>query len=266
MSIKTRLIAGASTLAIAGGMMAAVAPAANAATTLLSCTGIVGIGTANPTLKSGNAAYTKVALKDSDGTKTDVLSGAIPADATTCSVDAGIRTNQGGQDIKYTLDDQTNGAASLTTSGPIAKGGTTTVGSTTCNSADPALTTTFPTAYPLQGKLQYKFDQLDALAHNIQLQAYVRTGVDPLDPTFGHITVKGIVIKGPGVGGDVKAVFAFGATTSVKNVNLLDCVANPSATTLANPAGVASLAELDLTQADGSDAGTGVDPLTVSLP
>ncbi len=259
MSIKTRLIAGASTLAIAGGMMAAVAPAANAATTLLSCTGIAAIGTANPTLKSGDAAYTKVALKDSDGTKTDILAGPIPADATTCSVNAGIRTNQAGQDIKYVLDDQTNGAASLTTTGALSKGVTTTSGSATCNSADPTLVTTFPTAYPLQGKLQYKFDQLDALGHQILFQAYVRTGVDPADPTFGHITVKGIVIKGPGVGFDLAATFGFGATTSVKNLNLLDCVGNPAAKN-------ASIAELDLQQVDGSDVGTTVDPLTVSTP
>ena len=68
------------------------------------------------------------------------------------------------------------------------------------------------------------------------------------------------MIKGPGVGGNVHAVVSiFPDLLSTKNLNIADCAASPAA-------GNATLAVLDTTPADGSDADTAVDAWTVSVP
>ncbi len=266
--IRNRIMGAVATAALVGGGLVAFAPApAGAAQSLLTCQGLSAIGSLNPTLKSNDAAYAKVALKDSDGTKTEYLSLApIPADSTTCLVDAGIRTNQGGQDVKYTLDDQSNGAAALTRTGGAAPDGKnvgSTFGSTTCNSTDTVnVDNTYPQSYPLQGKTIWKFEQLTTLGAQIQIQQYVRTGRDIADTNAQHITVKGIVIKGPGLGGDVSAVLNFYPTSSVKNTNALECVDAD----VTDDALEASLAELTVQQADGSDVGTAVDDWLISIP
>lgn len=262
-------------LAVAGGVvaggLAVAAPAANAtplAQTLVNCgTGGVVVSSLNPTLGSGDAKYVKTAIKRSDGTVHASLTGAedlgpAPADATSCAVDAGIRTNNTATDVGTKLnpyDNQTNGQATLTMAGALAKQSGAIAGSASCNRADPSLVDTYPRAYPLNGKIVWKFDQLDAASHQIQIQQYVRLGTDPLDTDPTHITVSGIVIKGPGVGGQVDATLAFGASFSTKNVNLLDCVANPAAKN-------ASLAQLIIKAADGTDAGTGLDPWLITIP
>ncbi len=174
---------------------------AGAETVAVSCTGIRSIITLNPATGSGNAKYTKWVTKDSDGTKVSLLGSPILADTQACTIDAGIRTNQPGQDVKYLLDDQTNGAAILTTSGALAKSVLSVTGSGTCRAGDPLLNTTYPAAYPLQGKVITKFDQLNASSVQIQMQSYIRLGSDPLD-TDGDVTVTGLVIKGPALGGD----------------------------------------------------------------
>jgi hypothetical protein len=253
------LVAGA--LAVSGGTQDA-----DAAQSLVACAGGVNIGSANPTVKAGDAEYAKVSVKKSDGTKFDFLVAApIPIDATTCIVDAGIRTNQAGQDVKYVLDNQSGGHTTLTMDGALGKLSGSLTGSISCNNVDLTLDTDYPTAYPLQGKLVYKFDELDAASKQIQIQAYVRLGGDTLggppdhvaSPT--HITIDGTVIKGPGVSGDVSAHLAFSATTSTKNVNVLDCVADPSTDT-------ASLGELWTQASDGDDAGTTVDNFEITIP
>jgi hypothetical protein len=261
--IRSRILRAALAGGLAAGTVAAFAApagadldAVKADNQIVRCTGGVLIAKLNPALSSSTPAYTKVAAKSSTGT---VLVGGNPApvDALTCSIDAGIRTNQAGQSVKYLLDNQTNGNATLNI---LSQSGTFS-GSATCKTADfggtgPAYE--YPNEYPLQGKMVWKFTQLDEKSHNIQLQQYVRLGraVGDTDPT--HIAATGIVIKGPGVGGTSDGLFAFAPTDSTKNLNLLDCVGAPPSP--------ANLAELQITQADGTDAGTTPDPWDVSIP
>ena len=275
MSIKTRLLAGAGVLALAGGTLVAAAPVAHADVTLgqnlIGCSGQVTISSLNPTLGSGDAHYVKTALKRSDGSVHSSLTGAedlgpAPTDATTCLVDSGITTNNTSTDVgtkTNPYDNQTNGQGLLNmTSGPFATSAKVSgaiAGSASCNRVDPGLTVDYPQSYPLNGKVIWKFGQADAAAKQIQMQQFVRLGTDPADSDVTHITITGIVIKGPGVGGTANAVAAFGASFSTKNVGLLDCVANPAA-------GTASLAQLIIQAADGSDADGVADNWVVSIP
>jgi len=232
--IRSRIMRVAVAGAFVGGAALAFVPqSAGAAQTLMACAGTTGLANANPVLGSGNAKYTKVATVGTTGT---------------CLVDAGIRTNNTGTDSTKPnpYDDQTNGQSVLT----VQKQATVTDGSASCNRIDPGLLTTYPQSYPLQGKSVWKFNELDALAKNLQTQMFLRLGVDPLDADPTHITGKGIVIKGVGVGGDVSVKLAFGLTASPKNLNPLDCVANPAV-------GNAALAQLNITEVTG---------WTISLP
>jgi hypothetical protein len=284
LSIKTRLIGGASALVLAGSMMAVAAPAASAdldlvtaGNQIVSCTNTWLFASLNPTLGSSDAKYTKAAVKRNDGTVNHLSLtgqedlGNSTSDATSCAVDTGIRTNDPGTNSasgkENPYDNQTNGQSPLTTtSGPsaaLAKISGTTAGTATCNRADPGINGDYPQAYPLNGKLIYKYGQNDALAKQIQNQFYVRLGSDPADTDITHITVTGIVIKGPGVGGTVGGTLAFGASYApTKNLNLLDCTADGTPPA----AGNASLASLIIQAADGTDAGATVDPLTVTIP
>jgi hypothetical protein len=267
------LIAGAGTLALAGGVLVGIAPGAHAAPldqTVVSCTGNVTVASLNPALGSGDAKYTKAALKGSDGTVHSSLTGAedlgpAPTDATTCAVDAGISTenaatNAGTKDNPY--DNQSNGHSTLT----LQKESGTAGGSASCNrdTTNP-ISIDYPQSYPLNGKIVWKFNELDAKLHQIQIQQYVRLGSDAADPDVTHITITGIVIKGPGVGGQVDSTAAFGAAFNPKkNLGLLDCVANSTTT----PAwdGSASLGQLIIQAADGPDAGTTPDPWLITIP
>ncbi len=281
MNIKTRLVAGASTLALAGGMMAIAAPAASAATTLMTCSGTSLIASLNPTLGSSDAKYAKAASKRNDGSINHLSLtggedlGPSVSDNTSCAVASGIRTtvaatnSLSGKDNPFdnqTADGSEPGGYATLTMGSIASAAKlvgSTAGSASCNRADPGLVTTYPQAYPLNGKLVYKFLELTPTAVQIQAQLYVRLGTDPLDTDITHITVRGISIKGPGVGGDVSGTLAFGAAYApTKNINLLDCTADGTPPA----AGNASLGSLIITPADGSDAGALVDDLTVSIP
>ena len=265
--IRSRILGAAAALAIAGASAVALAPSAGAATNLVTCSGLNSIASLNPTIGSNDARYIKVATKDSDGTKLAFLTLApIPADSLTCLVDSGIRTPNNVIDNgtgKYTLDDQTGGNAVLSTSGALAKTSASIFGASTCNSTDTAnVQSDYPNGYPLQGKTTWKFDQLDAASKQIQVQQYIRTGRDDADPDATHISIKGIVIKGPGLGGDVRATLRLFPTSSTKNLNVLEC----TDTNVANDSTEASIAELSITQADGSDGDTAVDPWTVSIP
>ena len=106
------------------------------------------------------------------------------------------------------FDNQSNGQAFLTMGGPPTAFTPNIVasisGSASCNRSDVTLATDYPNAYPLQGKMIFKYQQSDAALKQIQNQIYVRLGTDPLDVDITHITLRGIAIKGPGVGGDVE--------------------------------------------------------------
>jgi hypothetical protein len=207
----------------------------------MGCSGITSAATLNPTLKSGDAKYIKAANKGTVGT---------------CITDSGIGTNQSTQDVKYLLDNQTNGNTVLN----ITKVTGSLAGSVSCNSTDTSLLTDYPASYPIQGKLIMFFSQLDPNLHAIQSQVYVRGGRDAADPNVANFTIHGIAIKGPGVGGDVNATLQFFPNLfSTKNLNILDCVANPATRN-------ASLAALDITQSDGSDVGSATDNWTISIP
>jgi hypothetical protein len=259
-STFVRLFAAA---AIAGAGLTAAGAPAGAETQLLSCSGLSQIVSQNPPTGSSSAKYVKWAVKDSDGSKTDLYGGPVPTDAFGCSVDPGIATpnvatnSSSGKDNPF--DDQTNGATALTTGGLLAKTTMSLAGSGSCRTDLP--NTTYPSAYPIQGKAITKFDQTTATGAQIQMQSYIRLGADPADPD-GDITVRGIVMKGPGIGGEVRATLALFPTNSVKNVNAIDC----SALFTPSPAGNAAVVEMKLSQADGSDSGSAVDPWEVVLP
>jgi hypothetical protein len=239
--IRSRIFRVAAVAALASAGLGIAAASSGADITLVSCTGTTQAAKLNPTLGSGDAKYIKASSAGNTGS---------------CTVDAGIRTDRSTQSVKYLLDDQSNGHATLTTLS--VKAGLS--GSVSCNSTDPSLITDYPASYPLQGKLTYKFNELDAKSKNLSIAAYVRGGRDPLDTNPTNFQITGIVTKGVGVGGDITATLSFFPDLlSTKNLNFLDCVANPATRN-------ASLAALQIFAGDGSDAGTAPDPLTVTIP
>jgi hypothetical protein len=264
--VKIKALTGA---VLAGGIavsaFALTVPSANAdlnategGNQVVVCTGGEYIASLNPTIKDGDAVngfaarYVKAGVKLSDGTKT-LFGNPLPADNTACAIDAGIRTDQANQDIKYLLDNQTGSQNNLT----LLKMAGVLVGSTQCASAAPETgQNAYPTAYPLQGKLTYGFDQL-LNGKPFSMQAYVRTYSDDADP--GVFLVTGTLIKGPGLGGRVTTAFSFLPTDSTKNINV---VAGCPDGTPGNAAG----AELWVT---GADSAADVDvlnqPMTVTL-
>lgn len=190
---------------------------------VVMCTGTHLIAKLNPAIADGNetehaARYLKASAKISDGTLTYFGGLPIPADATTCTVDSGIATDQPAQNVKYGLDDQSNGHTTLT----LAKVTSSLIGSTQCDATVGTIegVNDYPTAYPLQGKFQYTFNELDAKLKQIKIQTYVSAYADDGDPGVYHIA--GTVIKGPGVGGRYTNAFTFLPTDNEKkNVNLL---------------------------------------------
>jgi hypothetical protein len=266
--VKIKALTGA---VLAGGLavsaFALMAPSANAdlngtegGNQIVACTGGEYIAGLNPTIKDGTVAdghvarYTKASVKASLGDKTFLGGIPVPADNTTCVIDAGIRTEQAYQDVKYALDNQTNTQNNLTAlkiSGSL-------IGSTQCQSGLPETgQNAFPTAYPLQGKLAYTFDQLDAKSKNLSMQAYVRTYSDTADS--GVYLVTGTVIKGVGIGGKATTAFTFLPTDSTKNLNTVAGCTD-------NVAGNAAGAELYVTGADSAaDADALPQPFTVTL-
>ncbi len=237
---------------------------------LVSCTGVNQIATVNPALGSRSAKFVKEVTKDSIGDKTEFGTNAnVPADSTTCSVNAGIATDNPATDQGTTtaklnpFDNQSNGMTNLTTTGATAKTVISLAGSATCQTeAQTAVANSFPRAYPLQGKVAMKFDQTFANGAPIQIQQYVRVGHDISDPNPTHVKLTGIVTKGPGLGGDVSATLRIWPTTSVKNLNPLEC----SDADVTDDTADATLTELAYTLADGSDGNTTVDPWVITIP
>ena len=238
---------------------------------LLSCSGTRQIGTLNPTMGSNSAKYVKGGFKDSIGDKTEFFTAStVPADATTCAVDPGISTTNPSSDSTKPnpYDNQTNGAATLTTTGLTAKTTFVLDGSATCQTAPQGtVNNDYSQAYPLRGQLTVKFDQLSAptpsgATPQIALGASVRLGKDSADPDPTHYALLGLVTKGPGAGGEIHGTVRLVPTTSVKNVNPGEC-SDPDVTDDSNNA---SLAEMALTLADGADQNTAVDPWVVTIP
>lgn len=229
---------------------------------VLQCTGTQLVASLNPTIKDGTvpdghvARYIKAAVKRPNGLGKTFLGGVpVPDDATTCVVDAGIRTNQSAQDVKYLLDNQTDdgtppgGHATLTTNKIVGS----LTGSTQCDSSVGTIpgVNDYPTAYPLQGKLVFGFTQTNSVTLKaLGMQAYTRTYSDEDDAGAFHVT--GTVIKGPGVGGRFTTAFTFLPTDSTKNINVLTGCTN-------GVAGDAAAAELYIAPSD-SDLDVDGDP------
>lgn len=259
-STIARVLAGAM---VAGTLVGTSSAPASAETQVLSCSGMSQIVSMNPPTGSSNAKYLKWSVKDSDGSKLDLFGAAIPADAFGCTVDAGIRTNlpstnsDSGKENPF--DNQTNGFASLTTAGALAKTAMSLSGSGSCRTDLP--NTSYPYAYTIQGKATTKFDQTLPNLAQIQIQSYLRLEADVADPE-DDLKVRGIVTKGPGIGGEVRATIALFPTNSTKNINVIDC----SAVLTPTPIGNAAVAEMKLSLSDGSDPDALVDPWEVVLP
>ena len=234
MNLKTRVLAGASSLAIAGSMVAgfAAAPAGAAVSTVLTCTGMTQTAKLNPHLTSNTPRYVKAGASGINGS---------------CAVDAGISTENPATDSTKAnpYDNQTNGHSTLTVLSNKVK----VAGSTSCNTADPAIVAAnvYPNSYPLNGKQTIKFNELNEKFKNIQLQAFLYLTGDVNNPTA--VTAEGVVTKGPGVGGNVTEPFTFGpAVGDTKSVHFVDCL-----DTVAGPGGIedgyADLVALDISQA-----------------
>ena len=239
--IRSRIVRVVAATSLIGAGFGIAASTSGADQTLVACSGVTAAAKLNPTLKSGDAKYIKSAGLGTTGT---------------CLVDEGIANDQSTQDVKYVLDDQSANNNVLT----MLKDTSVLSGSVSCNSTDTSLLTDYPAAYPIQGKVIWKFNETFPTLVNIQIQQYLRGGRDPLDTNPANFTLSGIVIKGPGVGGNVSATLQFFPNLlDPKNLNIADCVANPATRN-------AVLASLGITQSDGSDAGTAVDVWSITIP
>ncbi len=250
---------------LAGGMAAAAlavaAPHAEAdleagrtGTQIMTCTGSNTIASLNPTVKDGTQAlYAKVTMKKSDGTKT-FFSVPIPVDATTCTVDAGIATTQGAQDVKYLYDNQTSGQTTLT----LASAAGALIGSNACDAAAIGSFADYPYGYPINGKITYKYNQVDAALKQLSTQIYQRSYADPDEANPAIQYSVGIVIKGVAVGSHMTNTTTFLPTDSTKNINFTsgcsDAVPNNAA-----------IAEVWAFQTDGVDADALDDKMMFTL-
>lgn len=229
--------------------------------TLLSCTGTSLVATVNPAMSSQSSKYTKVSGKGAvaGASSESGTNAAIPADATQCVVDAGIRngnpsTNAGTKLNPY--DDQTAGQGTSGAPLTASKLTLTLDGSASCQTTGAAVTS-YPQGYPLQGKAQMTFSQLGSTGKALASQQYVRLGRDGADPDASHYTVTGIVIKGVGAGGTVGATIRMVPTADAKkNLNVGDC---------SNGDVAASIGQVGISLADGSDQDAAADPWTVTI-
>lgn len=222
MRLKTRLLAGASTLALAaGGILVAAAPAAHAAPTSIGgCQGAVLLGTITPALgdqtQIGVVAKTKI-LKDLT-TKT-----AIGGTCATASRPGDPINPPGGAVL---LNPKAE-AASLSGNASCANGATAMAAD--ANAA---------AAWPLNGKITWTMTQLNALAKPWQIQADVEAlGFSPTGPDV--LDIGGIVLKGAAVGAIVSGNIWFDPVSKT-----------------GGPTGYNTGYELDLTNALGCADGT----------
>lgn len=275
--IRSRIIGALAAGALAVGTLAVATPAGADLdgvmpdNQIMQCSGFHIIASLNPAIEEGDGQYMKAGLKASDGTKAEFLSDApIAPNAVLCAVDAGIRTNNPALDTnkpgKYRLDDQISNAEvgntslSMGVSGPFSAGAKVAgslQGAGSCYLEDPApAAKSYPNAYPLNGKVIWKYDQADYKGKQQQTQQYIRVAAIPA--TLSDLEVTGIVIKGAGLGGTAYAAITFYPTNNAKkNVNPLGC---------ADGLTPASLAELHVYAIDGPDANLTVDPWSISLP
>jgi hypothetical protein len=183
--LKTRVLGGASALAIAGSMLAMTAPAAHAAVTPAgSCGGQVGLAKIVPPL--------------GDQTQPVVITTALLKDLTSKTAISGTCNNL----VQAPQLNATNGAVPATLH-PKAFASKLAGNSSCANGAAAmAADATAGTAYPINGKITVTMTELNALAKPWQIQEYVSLlGFNAAGPDV--VDLGGIIIKGPSVGGAV---------------------------------------------------------------
>jgi len=203
LSIKTKLIGGASALAIAGGMLAFAAPAANAAVTQIgSCQNLLALGSAkSSTINTGTGKPYGIADVDN-------IDGAIGAKGVDPSVNKG--TNLGTCSFP---SNATNGVPNADKPVGVWGSGTKTITKWStklysrefdCNTTD----TTDQTEWSPSGALAITFTELSNLGKGVAITAQVTVDgfTDPdSNPVTPSDVVKfhGIVTKGAALGSDV---------------------------------------------------------------
>jgi hypothetical protein len=226
-SLKTRLLAGASALAVAGGMVGLAAPAAHAAPTPIGgCGGSVFLGTFY------NSAGVLTPLGDQTAIGTTVKTKLLKDQTTKVAIAGDCSTAVRPGDPIHPA----GGLVSpLTPKAISAK----LVGNASCASgAGIPVDATAAAAWPLNGKVTWTMTQLNDLAKPYQIQADIAVlGFDPLQADV--IDVGGIVLKGAAVGATVTGSVWF----------------DPVAKT-GGPTGYNTGYELDLAQAAGCADGT----------
>ncbi len=190
MNFKTRAVSVVGALAMAGGMAAYVAPAANAADTPAGiCIGSKSMGKLVPGLGDQTAAVTVTTsvLTDLSTNPTTKLGG-------TCA------------NLVARVDNPGGAAPGALHPKAIASKLT---GISSCAQGDPLVVTdaahfdaTRANQYPLNGKQVITMTELDALAKPWQVQSYITIkGFKP--GTLDVVEITGINIKGPSVGATV---------------------------------------------------------------
>jgi hypothetical protein len=196
-SLKTRLLAGAGSLALAGSLIGVAAPAAHAQPTVIgNCAGQLLLGT------FFNSAALPVSLGDQTAisitAKTKLLKDKVTKTAIAGDCSSATRPGQ--------AENPAGGLVSPLT--PKAVAGKL-VGNAGCaTGAGIPVDATAAAAWPLNGKVTWTMTQLNALAKPWQIQADIATlGFDPLQQDV--LNVGGIVLKGAAVGATVTGSFWF---------------------------------------------------------
>jgi hypothetical protein len=190
--LKKRVLATASVLGIAGGVVAVGAPGADAAITPIGgCTGQLGLGTfydsANVLTPLGDQTALGVTIK-AKLLKDLVAKTAIAGDCSSATRPGDPINPPGGL------------VSPLTPKALSAK----LVGNASCASGATAeaVDATAAATWPPNGKISWTMSQLNALSKPYQIQAnVVFTGENPAGPDA--VNLAGIVLKGAAVGGQV---------------------------------------------------------------
>ncbi len=189
MNFKTRAIGAVSALAVAGGMVAFAAPAANAVDTPAgSCSGSRSLAKLIPNLGDQTAPFVMTTSLMSN------LGTGIPAGTKIGGSCTGllVPVNNPGGAIPGTVTPKAI-AAKLTGIGSCATG------------AIPiAADATYANRFALTGKLTSTMSQLDGLGKPFQIQQYLTSvGFRPGDAISDVAVMTGLVVKGPSVGATV---------------------------------------------------------------
>jgi len=208
LSIKTRLIGGASALVLAGSMLAFAAPAANA--TVLS------VGGCDNLLALGTAKSTTVGAGITDSDNQDVALGTKGVDPNTlkgtnlgaCGFNGGLSTPDNGKPV-------VKGFSGIKS---VLKWGTKLASvEADCNVND----TGDNTEWPLAGALSLTFTQLNNVGHNEAVAGFVTVdGFTDPDNNPGTpsdvVAFHGLITKGVAVGADITGETEFDPTVKDK--------------------------------------------------